>query len=121
MPKIDTMRGSLDMLVFKILFRGPRLNGYAIMTAIGDLSEEILRAEEGSGYPELDRMEEAEWVKKNTGRRARIHELIRESKRRLGVKESCWLEVSTAINRVLRRRSASYAKPNPHKLAGQLH
>ena len=107
MAKTDAMQGSLDLLVLKILSRRPKLHGYAIMTAIGDLSEEILRAEEGSLYPALHRMEEAgwihaEWVKKESGRRARIYELTAEGKRQLGTEESRWLSVSAAINRVLR-------------------
>lgn len=107
MPKTDALQGSLDLLVLKILSRRPRLHGYAIMTAIGDLSEEILRAEEGSLYPALHRMEEAgwikaEWIKKDTGRRARIYQLTPQGKRQLGQEESRWLAVSAAINRVLR-------------------
>jgi transcriptional regulator len=107
MPKTDALQGSLDLLVLKILSRRPKLHGYAIMTAIGNLSEEILRAEEGSLYPALHRMEEAgwihaEWVKKDSGRRARIYELTAAGKRQLGAEESRWQSVSAAINRVLR-------------------
>ena len=80
MPKPDSLQGSLDLLVLKILSRRPRLHGYAIMSAIKDWSGEVLRAEEGSLYPALHRMEEAgwiraEWVIKDSGRRARIYEL----------------------------------------------
>ncbi len=80
MPKTDSLQGSLDLLVLKILSRRPRLHGYAIMSAIKDWSGEVLRAEEGSLYPALHRMEEAgwiraEWITKDTGRRARIYEL----------------------------------------------
>jgi transcriptional regulator len=101
------MQGSLDLLVLKILSRRPGLHGYAIMTAIGGISEDVLRAEEGSLYPALHRMEEAgwihaEWVKKESGRRARIYELTAEGKRQLGEEESRWEAVSAAINRVLR-------------------
>src|ERR1700753_3661688 len=107
MPKTTAMQGSLDMLVLKILSRHPRLHGYAIMTAIAELSQEILRAEEGSLYPALHRMEEAgwikaEWSKKDTGRRTRIYQLTAEGKRQLRSEEARWLEVSAAINRVLR-------------------
>jgi PadR family transcriptional regulator PadR len=107
MPKTDALQGSLDLLVLKILSRRPKLHGYAIMTAIGDLSDEVLRAEEGSLYPALHRMEEAgwikaEWIKKDSGRRARIYELTAEGKRQLGTEESRWQSVSAAINRVLR-------------------
>jgi DNA-binding PadR family transcriptional regulator len=44
----------------------------------------------------------AEWIKKDTGRRARIYELTAAGKKQLGVEESRWQSVSLAINRVLR-------------------
>ena len=107
MPKPDSLQGSLDLLALKILSRRPRLHGYAIMTAIKERSGEVLRAEEGSLYPALHRMEEAgwiraEWIKKDTGRRARIYELTAAGKKQLGAEESRWQSVSLAINRVLR-------------------
>src|SRR6202047_2212714 len=107
MPKPDSLQGSLDLLVLKILSRRPRLHGYAIMSAIKDTSGEVLRAEEGSLYPALHRMEEAgwiraEWIIKDTGRRARIYELTAAGKKQLGAEESRWESVSLAINRVLR-------------------
>ena len=107
MAKTDSLQGSLDLLVLKILSRRPRLHGYAIMAAIATTSGEVLRAEEGSLYPALYRMEEAgwiraEWIKKDTGRRARVYELTAAGKKQLGVEESRWQSVSLAINRVLR-------------------
>jgi len=107
MPKTDSLQGSLDLLVLKILSRRPRLHGYAIMTAIKDWSGEVLRAEEGSLYPALHRMEEAgwiraEWIMKDTGRRARIYELTAAGKKQLSAEESRWQAVTSAVNRVLR-------------------
>ena len=107
MPKTDSLQGSLDLLVLKILSRRRRLHGYAIMTAIKDRSGEVLRAEEGSLYPALHRMEEAgwiraEWITKDTGRRARIYELTAAGKKQLDVEESRWQAVTSAVNRVLR-------------------
>src|ERR1700744_3605823 len=107
MARTDSMQGSLDLLVLKILSRRPRLHGYAIMAAIASSSGQVLRAEEGSLYPALYRMEEAgwiraEWIKKESGRRARIYELTAAGKKQLGAEESRWAAISTAINRVLR-------------------
>jgi PadR family transcriptional regulator PadR len=107
MPKTDSLQGSLDLLVLKILLRRPRLHGYAIMTAIQDISGEVLRVEEGSLYPALHRMEEAgwiraEWVTKDTGRRARMYELTAAGKKQLAVEEVRWQAVTSAVNRVLR-------------------
>lgn len=107
MPRQDSLQGSLDLLVLKILSRRPRLHGYAIMSAISEMSDEVLRAEEGSLYPALHRMEEAgwiraEWITKDTGRRARIYELTAAGKKQLATEESRWVTVTAAVNRVLR-------------------
>jgi transcriptional regulator len=107
MPKPDSLQGSLDLLVLKILSRRPGLHGYAIMTAIQAISDEVLRVEEGSLYPALHRMEEAgwihaEWVTKETGRRARIYELTSSGRKQLASEESRWQAVTAAVNRVLR-------------------
>jgi transcriptional regulator len=107
MPKPDSLQGSLDLLVLKILSRRPRLHGYAIMTAIQEISSDVLRVEEGSLYPALHRMEEAgwiraEWITKTTGRRARTYELTAAGKKQLGAEESRWHAVTLAVNRVLR-------------------
>jgi PadR family transcriptional regulator PadR len=105
--KTDSLQGSLDLLVLKILSRRPRLHGYAIMAAIAGMSDDVLRAEEGSLYPALYRMEEAgwiraEWIKQESGRRARVYELTAAGKKQLGAAESRWQTISAAINRVLR-------------------
>jgi len=97
----------MDLLVLKILSRRPRLHGYAIMAAISNISGDVLRAEEGSLYPALYRMEEAgwiraEWIKKESGRRARIYELTAEGRKQLGIEESRWETAVAAVNRVLR-------------------
>jgi PadR family transcriptional regulator PadR len=107
MPKTDSLQGSLDLLVLKVLSRRTRLHGYAIMSAIQSISGEVLRAEEGSLYPALHRMEEegwirAEWVTKENGRRARVYELTATGKKQLGAEESRWRAVTAAVNRVLR-------------------
>jgi PadR family transcriptional regulator, regulatory protein PadR len=107
MPRTDSLQGSLDLLVLKILSRRPRLHGYAIMSAISEMSDEVLRAEEGSLYPALHRMEEAgwiraEWVTKETRRRARIYEVTPAGKKQLMTEESRWVTVTSAVNRILR-------------------
>jgi PadR family transcriptional regulator PadR len=107
MAKPDSLQGSLDLLVLKTLSRRPRLHGYAIMSAIKESSGDVLRADEGSLYPALHRMEEAgwiraEWITKDTGRRARIYELTPTGKRQLADEESRWRAVTSAVNRVLR-------------------
>jgi transcriptional regulator len=107
MSKLDSLQGSLDLLVLKILLRRPGLHGYAIMSAIQEWSGDVLRAEEGSLYPALHRMEEAgwiraEWIVKDTGRRARIYQLTVAGRNQLEAEEARWRAVTSAVNRVLR-------------------
>lgn len=107
MPKPDSLQGSLDLMVLKILSRRPRLHGYAIMTGIQQMSEDVLRVEEGSLYPALHRMEEAgwihaAWITKETGRRARIYDMTAAGRKQLASEESRWQAVTSAVNRVLR-------------------
>ena len=105
--KTDSLQGSLDLLVLKILYRRPKTHGYGIMAAIREHSDDVLRAEEGSLYPALHRMEEsgwirAQWTKSESGRRARIYELTADGKRQLETEEQRWSTVTAAVNRVLR-------------------
>jgi PadR family transcriptional regulator, regulatory protein PadR len=105
--KPDALQGSLDLLILKILHRRPNLHGYAIMTAIHEISRDGLRVEEGSLYPALHRLEEsgylrAEWTTKPTGRRARIYELTATGKRQLQSEESRWQAITAAITKVLK-------------------
>jgi len=106
MAKTDTLQGSLDLLVLKILSRRPRLHGYAIMSAIQDVSGDVLRVEEGSLYPALHRMEEAGWIRgkwitKDSGQRTRVYELTVAGAKQLDVAQSRWHAVTGAVNRVL--------------------
>jgi len=107
MARTDSLQGSLDLLVLKVLSRRPRLHGYALMMAIQDSSRDALRVEEGSLYPALHRMEEAgwvhaEWIRKDRGRRARVYELTAAGRKQLTAEEARWQLVTSAVNRVLR-------------------
>ena len=107
MGKTDSLQGSLDLLVLKILSRRPRLHGYAIMALIQEISGDVLRAEEGSLYPALHRMEEAGWIRarwinKENGRRARAYEITAAGRKQLATEESRWDAVTSAVKRVLR-------------------
>ena len=107
MSRTDSLQGSLDLMVLKILSRRGGLHGYAIMTAIEEMSGEVLRVEEGSLYPALHRMEEAawiraQWVTKESGRRARVYELTPAGVKQLAAAEQRWQAVMSAVNRVLR-------------------
>lgn len=108
MAKKDALQGTLDLLVLKILSRRGPIHGYAIMTAIEEITGEVLRVEEGSLYPALHRMEEAglvhaTWIEKGNGRRARTYRLTDRGRKQLTTEQSRWKAVTCAVQRVLER------------------
>jgi PadR family transcriptional regulator, regulatory protein PadR len=101
----DTLQGSLDLLVLKILRRGPN-HGFAVAAYIHRQSDEVLRVEAGSLYPALHRMTEvgllkAEWRISEAGRRARFYELTAKGRSTLDAREKKWHAVSVAVAKVL--------------------
>jgi len=107
MAKQDSLQGALPLMVLKLLSKRRRLHGYAIMTAIKESSNGVLRVEEGSLYPALRRMEEtgwlrAEWIEREGGRRARVYEITALGRKQLAVEESRWQTSTAAVNQVLK-------------------
>ena len=109
MAKPDTLQGSLDLLVLKVLWRRPRLHGYAIMSAIQDLSADVLRVEEGSLYPALYRLEldgaiSATWGLSENNRKAKYYALTKRGRKLIAGQQETWDRLSEAVNRVLARQ-----------------
>ena len=73
----DLFPGTLEMMALGALSQQPR-HGYALVQHIRRTSNDLLRVEEGSLYPALQRMLRAGWVrarweKSETGRRVRVY------------------------------------------------
>jgi PadR family transcriptional regulator PadR len=106
MNKIDLLQGTLDLLVLKTLSGGP-MHGYKIAARIQQLSDEVLRIEEGSLYPALYRMEqkgfiESEWGVSENNRQAKFYKLTRKGRREMDAEWDSWVRLSTAVARVLK-------------------
>src|SRR6202050_4219042 len=103
--RADILPGTLDMLVLKILMSG-QLHGYAIAQLIQQLSDDLLRVEEGSLYPALQRLElngwiEGEWGVSANNRRARMYKLTVTGRKTLASETARYRQMSTAIARVM--------------------
>jgi PadR family transcriptional regulator PadR len=101
----DQLHGTLDMLVLKAL-EPQRMHGYAIAVRLAQLSNEILRVEEGSLYPALYRMEErgwlaSEWAISETGRRARFYRLTSQGRAQLRAETASWARLTAGVASVL--------------------
>ena len=101
----DIPPGTLHMLILKTLRRGP-LHGYAIAQRIHLISEDVLRVEEGSLYPALQRMlikgwVTAEWSESDTGRRVRLYKLTPAGRKQLDAEISEFDRVMKAVYKVI--------------------
>ena len=101
------MQGSLEMLVLHALTVSP-MHGYAIAQHIERLSQDVLKVEQGSLYPALERLQRNGWVTSSwrptpTGRRARYYTITASGRKQLGQKISEYEKISRAVARVLRR------------------
>jgi PadR family transcriptional regulator PadR len=101
----DLLPGTLGMLILRTLRRGP-LHGYGIAQHIQQLSEEVLRVEEGSLYPALQRMELQGWVSSEWGetahnRRVRVYRLTSSGRKQLEREKASFKRVVGAIARVM--------------------
>jgi len=98
--------GTLTLLILRTLARAGEQHGFEIANAIETLSREVLRVEEGSLYPALQRMLVQGWVTARwghtaAGRRARYYQLTAAGKKQLAVELAQFERVTTAIGRVL--------------------
>ena len=103
--KLDLLQGTLDLLILRTLLTGPQ-HGWAISERIQQVSEEVLRVNQGSLYPALHRLEHQGWIKaewgvSELGRRARFYRLTAAGRRQLEVETEAWARMAGAIGRVL--------------------
>src|SRR5664280_3319353 len=103
--RLDLLQGTLDLLILRPLQTGPQ-HGWAISERIQQISQDVLRVNQGSLYPALHRLEHqgwisAEWGISELGRRARFYRLTAAGRKQLGVETEAWGRVTAAIGRVL--------------------
>ena len=104
--KRDLLPGTLDMLILASL-NAQTMHGYGIAQHIQRLSRDVLRVEEGSLYPALQRMRQkgwitAEWRVTPNNQRARYYTITTLGRRQLGEQETGFAELLDAIGRVMR-------------------
>lgn len=103
--KPELVYGTLDMLILKALQHEP-VHGLGIADRIQQMSDKVLRVEQGSLYPALYRLEaegwiSAEWGVSENNRKARYYKLTAAGRKQLSAETDHWSRVSAAINLVL--------------------
>jgi transcriptional regulator len=103
---VDLVQGTLDLLIMKAIAATP-LHVWAIAQRINQLSQDVLRVQQGSLYPALQRLEREGWITATWGasennRRARFYSLTKAGRAQLQRQEAGWERLSSAIALVLR-------------------
>ncbi len=103
--RLDLLQGTLDLLILRTLQTSPQ-HGWAISERIQQISQDVLRVNQGSLYPALHRLEHQGWIKaewgvSELGRRARFYRLTAAGRKQLEMETEAWGRMSVAIGRVL--------------------
>jgi len=101
----DMIRGTLDMLILKVLSLEP-LHGWGIQERIRQISQDDLQVNQGSLYPALHKLTAEGWIKSywevtENSRKARFYRLTRAGEAQLEVESEHWARLASAVSRVM--------------------
>ena len=104
--RIDLPQGTLDLLILRTLSLGAQ-HGWAISERVQQISDDVLRIQQGSLYPALHRLERRGWIKARWGasennRRAKFYELSRTGQKQLEAETDAWEKLTAAVGQVLK-------------------
>jgi transcriptional regulator len=107
--KLDLLQGTLDLLVLKTLALRP-MHGWGIAQRIAQVSEDVLRVNQGSLYPALHRLETAGWIESEWGssennRQAKFYRLTKTGRRQLREEAAQWERMAGAVAQLLREEA----------------
>ena len=104
---VNVLQGTLALMILKTLDTlGPQ-HGYGLARRIEQMSEGLLRLNQGTLYPALVRLEQQGWIRAKWGasdnnRRAKYYSLTPRGARQLTAEAERWSRVSTVIERILK-------------------
>ena len=105
-PRSTIPQGTLDMLILQTLAIQDEMHGFEIANYIQERTESVLKVEEGSLYPALQRLllhgwAKSEWGRTEENRRARYYRLTAAGRKQLEREIDEYHRVSRAIGSIL--------------------
>jgi PadR family transcriptional regulator, regulatory protein PadR len=105
------LQGTLDLIVLKTLDALGPLHGYGIAQRIQQVSEELLKLNQGTLYPALLRLEQRGWISSKWGvsdnnRKAKYYSLTRSGRKQLATETVTWERMAGVIARLLSAEGA---------------
>lgn len=103
---VDLLQGTLDLLILKVVDLGP-MHGWAIAQRLRQISNDVLRVNQGALYPALHRLEyrgwiQAEWGESENRRRAKYYFITKTGRKQLLQEQESWERLSAAVGIVLK-------------------
>jgi len=103
--KSDLLQGTLDLLILKTL-QLEAMHGWGISQRIQQISDGVLRVNQGSLYPALHRLEQQGWIASEWGnsennRQAKYYRLTKTGRKQLEEETENWERLAGAIAQVL--------------------
>jgi transcriptional regulator len=103
--KPDMIKGTMDMLVLKILSMEP-IHGWGISERIQQVSRDALQVNQGSLYACLHKLTREGWIRSywqltENNRRARYYALTRAGEERLQLEARHWERLAAAVGRIM--------------------
>jgi PadR family transcriptional regulator len=102
----EVLQGTLDLIVLKTLeTMGPQ-HGYGIAVRIQQVSEDLLKLNQGTLYPALLRLEQRGWITSKWGlsennRKAKYYSLTKRGRKQLVAEAAGWERMAAVIARLL--------------------
>jgi PadR family transcriptional regulator, regulatory protein PadR len=105
-PRGEVLQGTLDLIVLKTLEAMGPLHGYGIAQRVQQVSEDLLKLNQGTLYPALLRLEQRGWISSKWGvsdnnRKAKYYSLTRAGRKQLANEQESWERMSAVIERLL--------------------
>src|SRR6202030_2875651 len=102
----EVLQGTLDLIVLKTLDALGPLHGYGIAQRVQQVSEDLLKLNQGTLYPALLRLEQRGWISSKWGvsdnnRRAKYYSLTRSGRKQLASEAESWARMAGIIARLL--------------------
>ncbi len=105
-PRGEVLQGTLDLIVLQTLHAmGPR-HGYGIAQRVQQVSDDLLKLNQGTLYPALLRLEQRGWISSKWGssennRKAKFYSLTRAGRKQLLAETESWERMTALMARFL--------------------
>ena len=105
--KSEVLQGTLDLMILKTLHALGAQHGFGIARRIEQVSEQVLKLNEGTVYTSLLRLQQQGWIDSDWGvsennRKAKFYSITKRGLKQLAIETENWERISGVIGRILR-------------------